>query len=152
MSKILVAYFSKTGITAKAAAQIAKITGGELFEIKTEKKYPSSYWATVAAAKIEHFKKELPILQNKVENMDKYDTVFLGFPIWWFTCPNAVYSFLDAYDFEGKTILPFCTHGGSGPLHTAKDIRERCPEALVKETFDFSKNSTSSLEDFCKNG
>lgn len=150
MNNVLVAYFSKTGTTEKVAQNIAAAVGGTLFEIKTEKVYPKSYLKTVAAAKIEQLKGELPVLTEKIPNMEEYDTVFLGFPLWWFTCPNAIFSFLATYDFSGKTIRPFCTHGGSGPRHTAEDIRKACSAAVVTETFDATKASEEALKNFCE--
>ncbi len=142
-NKTLIAYFSHTGITKAAAERIAKTTGGTLFEIKPHKTYPSAYLATVAVAKIEQLKKELPELQTEVKDFEKYDTVLLGFPIWWFTCPQVIKSFAAAYNFNGKTVYPFCTHGGSGPKNSTRDLRSACAGADVKDCFD----ATSGLTD-----
>ena len=138
--KILIAYFSKTGITKKAAEQLAKMTGGTLHRIVPQKEYPESYLATVAVAKWEQLKGEKPALTDKVKNWNEYDTVLLGFPIWWFTCPQVIKSFIAAYDFSGKTVYPFCTHGGSGPKSSAADIKKLCPGAEVKPCLDAVKN------------
>ena len=135
MSKLLVAYFSKTGTTKAAAEKIARVADGDLFEIVTEKKYPVSYAATVIVGKKEQLMHEMPAIVSKVENFDQYDTIAIGFPVWWFTCPRAILSFLSQYDFAGKTVWPFCTHGGSGPKHSADDIRKAC-SGDVKDCLD----------------
>ena len=122
--KILVAYYSKTGHTKAAAQKIAKAAGGALHEIVPTKEYPASYVATVAVAKWEQLKNE--------------------FPIWWFTCPQLIKTFMESYDFTGKTVYPFCTHGGSGPKNSTRDIRSICPGADVKECFDATKDLTDA--------
>ncbi|WP_094606179.1 hypothetical protein SPSIL_040200 [Sporomusa silvacetica DSM 10669] len=108
-SKILVAYFSHGGNTRKAAESIHEQVGGDLFEIKTVNPYPEEYDACVAAAKAELENNARPQLTGKVENMADYDIVFIGYPIWWHTTPMAIYSFMEAYDLSGKTVIPFCT-------------------------------------------
>ena len=135
MSKLLVAYFSKSGITKAAAEKIARVGDGTLFEIVTEKKYPAGYAATVIVAKKEQLVHELPTIIPRVEDFASYDRIALGFPVWWFTCPQAILSFLSQYDFSGKKVLPFCTHGGSGPRKSAADIRAACA-GDVRECFD----------------
>jgi len=132
---MLIAYFSKTGTTKAAAEKIARVSGGDLFEIVTQKKYPESYVKTVIVGKKEQLTRELPALTTKVEDMAGYDAVALGFPVWWFTCPRAVLSFLSQYDFAGKTVYPFCTHGGSGPKNSTRDISAAC-SGDVKECLD----------------
>ena len=135
MSKLLVAYFSKSGITRAAAEKIARVGDGTLFEIVTAKKYPAGYAATVIVAKKEQIVRELPEIVSHVDDFESYDTIALGFPVWWFTCPRAILSFLSQYDFSGKKVLPFCTHGGSGPRKSAADIRDACA-GDVRECFD----------------
>ena len=135
MSKLLVAYFSKSGITKAAAEKIARVGDGTLFEIVTEKKYPAGYAATVIVAKKEQLVHELPAIVSHVDDFESYDTVALGFPVWWFTCPRVILTFLSQYDFSGKKVLPFCTHGGSGPKNSAADIRRAC-KGDVKDCFD----------------
>ena len=85
--------------------------------------------------KKEQLMHEMPAIVSKVENFDQYDTIAIGFPVWWFTCPRAILSFLSQYDFAGKTVWPFCTHGGSGPKHSADDIRKAC-SGDVKDCLD----------------
>ena len=135
MSKLLVAYFSKSGITKAAAEKIARVGDGTLFEIVTEKKYPAGYAATVIVAKKEQLVHELPAIVSRVDDFESYDTIALGFPVWWFTCPRVILTFLSQYDFSGKKVLPFCTHGGSGPRKSADDIRAACA-GDVKDCFD----------------
>ena len=138
--KILIAYYSKTGNTKRAAEEIAKMTGGTLHRIVPQKTYPDSYFATVAVAKWESLKGEKPALADKVEGIGRYDKILVGFPIWWFGCPQLIKTFMESYDFNGKKVYPFCTHGGSGPKNSTRDIKAICPKADVKECFDATKN------------
>ena len=124
--KVLVAYFSRTGeqygvgnITEGNTAIVAKIisekTNGDLFEIKVAKdNYPKGYMELTEYAKKELQANARPEIVGKVENFNQYDTIFIGFPVWWGDKPMPVYTFIDSYDFNGKTIAPFCTHEGSG--------------------------------------
>ena len=138
--KILIAYYSKTGNTKRAAEEIAKMTGGTLHRIVPQKTYPDSYFATVAVAKWESLKGEKPALADKVEGVGAYDKILVGFPIWWFGCPQLIKTFMESYDFDGKKVYPFCTHGGSGPKNSTRDIKAICPKADVKDCFDATKN------------
>ena len=138
--KILIAYYSKTGNTKRAAEEIAKMTGGTLHRIVPQKTYPDSYFATVAVAKWESLKGEKPALADKVEGIGGYDKILVGFPIWWFGCPQLIKTFMENYDFDGKKVYPFCTHGGSGPKNSTRDIKAICPKAGVKDCFDATKN------------
>ena len=130
--KILVAYFSRTGEeynvgvitkgnTAVVADAIAELTGADKFEIKTVKPYPQNYRETTDIAKKELQDNARPEIVGKPENLKDYDTVFLGYPIWWSDLPMAVYTFLESNDFHGKTIIPFCTSAGS--YMTGKESR-----------------------------
>ena len=138
--KILIAYYSKTGNTKRAAEEIAKMTGGTLHRIVPQKTYPDSYFATVAVAKWESLKGEKPALADKVEGIGSYDKILVGFPIWWFGCPQLIKTFMESYDFDSKKVYPFCTHGGSGPKNSTRDIKAICPGADVKDCFDATKN------------
>lgn len=138
--KILIAYYSKTGNTKHAAEEIAKMTGGTLHRIVPQKNYPDSYFATIAVAKWESLKGEKPALADKVEGIGGYDKILVGFPIWWFGCPQLIKTFMESYDFDGKKVYPFCTHGGSGPKNSTRDIKAICPKADVKDCFDATKN------------
>ncbi len=138
MSKVLVAYFSVSGVTAKVAKEIAKSNGGELFEIKPEVPYTAADldWrnkqsrSSVEMADLNCRPKTV----GSVENMYAYDTVYVGFPIWWGREPSAVDTFLDGYDFSGKKIVPFCTSGGSGIGKTADRIRSIVGDKVTVDT------------------
>ncbi len=119
------------GNTEVLARMIQEAIGGELFLIQTEQTYPISYDETIDVGREEQSAGARPALAAQVENMDDYDTVFLGFPNWWGDMPMALYSFLDAYDLSGKTIVPFVTSGGSGLSNTERTIAELEPDATV---------------------
>lgn len=122
-SRILIAYFSKTGNTEEAAQEIQAAVGGDLFEITVADPYPASYNETVDRARQELDTNARPALASTVENMDDYDVILLGYPIWWHTEPMAINTFLESYDLSGKTILPFCTSGGSSIEESMPDLR-----------------------------
>lgn len=121
--RILIAYFSHTGTTEEAAQKIQAAAGGDLFEITVTNSYPSSYQSTVDRARQELDQNARPELSSRVENMEDYDVILLGYPIWWHTAPMAVDTFLESYDLSGKVILPFCTSGGSSIEESMPDIR-----------------------------
>lgn len=138
---ILIAYFSRTdenygvgfiekGNTEIIAEMIAQKTGGKLFHIKTEQAYPTDYSSCTAVAKREKEENARPELADDIDISD-YDVIFLGYPIWWSDCPMAVYTFLEGHDFNGKTIIPFCTHEGSGMSGTETIIKDTCQGAEV---------------------
>ncbi|CCG57374.1 flavodoxin [Brachyspira pilosicoli WesB] len=107
---------------------IAEETGGDLFSIKTQNKYSSDYDECLNQARKERDNNERPALVERVNNIDDYDVIFLGFPNWWYTCPMAVFTFVESYDLEGKTIIPFCTHGTGGLSRTIRDLKNLLPE------------------------
>ena len=113
------------------ARWIQEETGGDLFSIVTENKYSSNYDECLNKARQERDNNERPRLVGRVNNMDDYDVVFLGFPNWWYTCPMAVFTFLESYNFSGKTIIPFCAHGTGGLSRTVRDIRRTLPNVKV---------------------
>ena len=129
--KILVAYFSHSGNTREIANQIHKSVGGDIFEIQSVKPYPHDYDAVVEQAKQELESGYKPALKTKIENIKSYDLVFIGYPIWWGTVPAPVRTFLSEYDFSGKTIVPFCTHEGSGLGRSVTDISKLCPKSTL---------------------
>lgn len=142
---ILIAYYSRAGEnyfggayrripvgnTEKAAQMLAGLTGGELFKIEQARPYSEDYQACIAEAKTDLQKKARPEVLHLPENLDAYDEIYLGYPNYWGTMPMAVYTFLEAYDFTGKTIHPFCTHEGSGLAGTVRDIQRVAKGALV---------------------
>lgn len=143
--KCLIAYYSRrgnnyvsgqvvdlaVGNTEVAAKMIQELAGGETFRIDTVKEYPSDYTRTTEVAQRELSQGARPELSGRVEDMNVYDLIILGYPNWWGTMPMAVFTFLEAYDFSGKTILPFCTNEGSGLGHSEADIKRLCPGVKV---------------------
>lgn len=126
--KVLVAYFSWSGNTREAAQYIAQKTGADEFEIIREKAYPTEYTPCTEDAKAEKEAGERPAIKGKVENMAQYDVVFVCVPVWWYTAPMPVYTFLEQYDLSGKTVIPFCT-AYSGPSSTLRDIVSATPKS-----------------------
>ncbi|MBQ6759644.1 MAG: NAD(P)H-dependent oxidoreductase [Selenomonadaceae bacterium] len=140
--KILVVYFSRTGEeyglgnimkgnTAIVAEYIAKKTGADMFEIKPATPYPDAYEPCTEIAKQELESNARPAFAANIDNLAQYDTIFIGYPIWWGAVPRVVMTFLEANDFNGKTIIPFCTHGGSGLAGTEREIADACLNAKV---------------------
>ena len=140
--KILVVYFSRTGEeyavgnitkgnTEIVAEYIAQKIGADTFEIKPAKPYPDAYEPCTEIAKQELESNARPALEKNIDSLAQYDTIFLGFPIWWSALPRVVVTFLEANDFSGKTIIPFCTHGGSGLANSEREIKDACPNAKV---------------------
>ena len=119
------------GNTEKAANMLGKLTGGNLYRIEQEEPYSENYRECVAQAMADFKRKTRPELRNLPENLDDYDEIYLGYPNYCGTMPMAVYTFLEHYDFTGKTIHPFCTHEGSGLAGTEADIRGTAPGAVV---------------------
>lgn len=135
-SKKLVAYFSCTGTTARAASALAAAANAELFEIKPKKPYsPSDLdWTSKKSRSSVEMSDEScrPEIAEKAAGMENYDTVFVGFPIWWYVAPRIVETFLESYDFDGKTVVPFFTSGGSGAGRTDSVLQQICPSARWK--------------------
>lgn len=144
--KILVAYFSHTGNTEKVAQQIHEMVGGDIMKIETVNPYPSNYRECTEVAKAEKDSNARPQLSTVVDNMDDYDTIFIGYPIWWHTAPMAVGTFLESYDLNGKTIVPFCTSGGSDIEESMPMINELCSKAVVKEGLTASPNNVEQTK------
>lgn len=135
MSKTLVAYFSASGVTARLAQTIAKAADADLYEIAPKEPYTSAdlNWNNSGSrSSIEmNDKTSRPEIEGKVEDMTRYDTVFVGFPIWWYEPPRIIHTFLESYDFAGKTVVPFATSGGSGMGKTSDILQKVCPSAKV---------------------
>ena len=136
MSKTLVAYFSASGVTARAAKQIAEAVGADLYEIRPAEPYTSAdlNWMDQSSRSTREMNDPAcrPAIGSPVENMAQYDTVFVGFPIWWYVEPRIVDTFLEGYDFSGKTLIPFATSGGSGISGAEKSLEAHCPKANWK--------------------
>ncbi|MGM9653229.1 MAG: flavodoxin, partial [Eubacteriales bacterium] len=129
----LVAYFSASGVTKAAAERVAKAIGADLFEIKPKTPYTRAdldWTDTKSRSTIETYNPDCrPEIADTFANMDDYSTVFLGFPIWWYVAPKIINTFVESYDFSGKTIIPFATSGGSGMGKTVKVLKSLCPTA-----------------------
>ena len=136
MSKKLVAYFSASGTTKKAAERLAKATGADLFKIKPKVPYSSAdlnWMDKKSRSSVEMSDpSSRPEIAEKIPNLADYDTVFLGFPIWWYVAPRIINTFVESYDFTGKTLVPFATSGGSGMGRTVDELRKLCPKANWK--------------------
>lgn len=144
--KMLIAYFSWSGHTKKAAEQIARATGGDLFEIVPKKKYSKIYPICAAQAKKEHDKDMRPEVAGKVENFDEYTDIVIGYPAWWYTCPMIVLSFLEQYDFTGKNVHLFNTHMGSGSTGT-EDVRKHC-KGNVSQSLDANSLTDEKIKNW----
>lgn len=144
-SKILTVYFSRTGNTQQATRIIAEKTGAEIFRVLTIRQYPENYQECTEIAQQEQDEDARPELSVSIssETFATYDTIFIGYPIWWGTMPMAMFTFLDSYDFEGKTVIPFCTHGGSGLSRSVSDIRSLCPDSTVLDGLALRSGSVS---------
>ena len=140
--KVLVAYFSRTGEnynvgyirkgnTEIVAEMIAQKTGGDLFHIESVSGYPVGYEEAKKVARAERKSGARPALTAAVSDFASYDVIYLGYPIWSANMPMPVYTFLESYDFSGKTVIPFCTHEGSGLTSTPDKIRAAIPKATV---------------------
>lgn len=123
--------YISVGNTEKAAHRIAEVTGGDLFKIEQKVPYAADYQTCIAQAKQDLQAKARPELVSLPESLDGYDEIYLGYPNYWGTMPMAVYTFLEAFQWNGKTIHPFCTHEGSGLSRTEKDIAKAAPGAAV---------------------
>ena len=134
-SKVLVAYFSRSGNTRVVAGLIHRSLQADLFEIQPATPYPEEYLATVEQARLERDRLFEPALEAKVSNMATYDTVYLGFPIWGETAPPVIRSFLSAHDMAGKMLIPFITHGGYGVGKSRSVLARYTPKAQVQEGF-----------------
>lgn len=129
----LVAYFSWSGNTRGVAQLIAEETGGDLFEIATLNPYTDDYNELLDIARQEQSDKARPELNGQVENWDSYDTIFVGYPNWWSDAPMAVYTFLESYDFNGKTLIPFNTSASGGFGRSLSGIAESAAGATIPE-------------------
>jgi flavodoxin len=145
--KTLIAYFSWGGNTRSLAQQIQQKTGGDLFEIKTVTAYSTNYNTVLDQAQSEKRNNARPSLAARVENMAGYDVVFLGFPNWWGDMPMAVYTSIEEYDFSGKKIIPFCTHGGSGFSGTIRTLRNKLNNSNLLEGFAVNGRASQSNVD-----
>ena len=136
MSKKMVAYFSASGVTAKVAKELAAVCGADLYEIKPETPYTRADLDWTNKESRSSLEKNDPLsrpaLADYLADIARHDVIFVGFPVWWYTAPAIIKTFLEAYDFSEKIIVPFATSGGSGLGKTADTLQEVVPLATVK--------------------
>jgi flavodoxin len=154
MKKVLVAYFSASGVTKAAAQQLAEVTGGTLHEIKPAQPYTDAdldWRDKQSRSSVEmQDKSSRPAITDKLTNMQDYDIIYVGFPIWWYTCPTIINTFMEAYDFKGKTVIPFATSGGSSIKKACEELKAAYPDVNWKEGKLLNRASKKDLEDLVK--
>lgn len=148
MSRKLVAYFSASGVTAKVAESLSEAIGADLYEIEPEVPYTKAdldWMDKQSRSTIEmNNSASRPAIAGKRDKMDDYDTVFVGFPVWWYIAPTIINTFLESYDLTGKTIIPFATSGGSGMGKTNEKLQPSCPNSKLIEGRVFKKSASKS--------
>ncbi len=134
MGKTLVAYFSASGVTAKAAEKIAETIGADLYEIRPQLPYTAKdldWMNRNSRSSVEmNDPASRPAIAQSLDNMAQYDTILVGFPIWWYVEPRIIDTFLESYDFSGKTMIPFATSGSSGIEKAQQSLQAHCPKAV----------------------
>ena len=152
MSKTLVAYFSASGSTAEIAKEIANIEKADLFEIKPVKPYTKADldWTNKDSRTSVEMQDETsrPEIAEKLNKLEDYDTIFLGFPIWWYVAPHIINNFLESYNFDGKTIRPFFTSGGSGAGQTDENLHKSAPNAIWRPAKRLYLNNTDRIKNW----
>lgn len=137
MSKVLVTYFSASGVTAKVAQNIADNLGADTFEIRPKIAYTSAdlnWMDKKSRSSVEMNDKNFrPEIEGTVNKLDDYNTILIGFPVWWYTAPTIINTFIESLDFTGKTLIPFCTSGGTGISGCEKDLKNAYPQYNWKE-------------------
>ena len=148
MNKRLVAYFSASGVTAKVAENLADAIGADIFEIQPEVPYTKAdlNWMDKKARTTIEMSDPTsrPAIAAKRDNIDEYDTIFVGFPIWWYVAPTIVNTFLESYNLKGKTIIPFATSGGSGMGKTNSVLKPSCGGAKLLEGKVFRRGTSKA--------
>ncbi len=143
--RVLIAFFSWGGNTRGVAEEIQRQTGADLFEIRPVEPYSSDYNTVLMEAQHDQHIQARPELAERVEDMDAYDTILLGYPNWWASIPMPIASFLEAYDFSGKQIIPFCSHGGGRFGQSLTAIAKLAPDADMGEGLSIHYSGGSSL-------
>lgn len=144
---VLIAYFSWSGNTETLANMIHEKVGGELYEITTVTPYTDDYDDLLDQAQQEQRDDTRPEIANHIDNFEKYEVVFVGYPNWWSDTPMAILSFLEQYNFTGKTVVPFCTHGSGGFGSSIKSITDSASKANILDGFEVSGSSVESAND-----
>ena len=155
MSRILVAYFSASGVTARVAETLAAAVGGDIFEMIPAKPYTKAdlNWLDKKSRSTLEMKDRncRPEIASRVDDMSQYDTVFVGFPVWWYREPSIIDTFMESYDFDGVKIIPFCTSGGSRIGDSGKNMQALAPGANVLPGERISASATDSqIKDWAK--
>ena len=152
--KVLVAYFSASGTTKSVAQQLAEVAEADLHEIKPEKPYTDADldWRDKQSRSSVEMKDKnsRPAITDKLKNMQDYDVVYVGFPIWWYTAPTIINTFMESYDFKGKTVIPFATSGGSSIKKACEDLKAAYPDITWKEGKLLNRTSKKELETWVK--
>ena len=150
--KTLVAYFSASGVTKGVAVQLAELTGGTLHEIKPEQPYTDADldWTDKQSRSTIEMKDKnsRPAITDKLQDMQDYDVVYVGFPIWWYTAPTIINTFMESYDFKGKTVIPFATSGGSSIKKACEDLKAAYPDINWKEGKLLNRPSKDQLKEW----
>lgn len=152
--KKLAAYFSASGITKSAAERLADAVGADLFEIKPVVPYTRAdldWMNKNSRSSVEmNDPDSRPEIASRLENMDEYDIVYIGFPIWWYVAPTIIDTFLESYDFSGKTLIPFATSGGSAMGKTVEVLKKVCPSAVWKSGGVVNRMSEKELAEWAE--
>lgn len=143
MGRKLVAYFSASGVTAKVVETLSEAIGADIYAIEPEIPYTKAdlNWMDKQSRSTLEMKdlSSRPAIKGRRDNMDEYDTIFVGFPIWWYIAPTIINTFLESYNLIGKTIVPFATSGGSGMGKTNEKLQPSCPNAKLLDGKVFKK-------------
>jgi flavodoxin len=151
LADFLIAYYSHSGNTQKIAEQIKELVGGTVFRIEPVEKYPRSYQEVLKVSKIEIENGIRPPLKEKVENFERFETIFVGSPNWYSTIAPPVTTFLSEHDLSGKCVIPFVTHGGGGVAHCIIDIKKLIGNATMLEGFVISGYRTARVKQEIQN-
>ena len=146
-SESLVVYFSRSGNTENVAKSIQSQTNSDIFELVPVTPYSDDYDTVADVAQEEQSSNARPAISETIENIQQYDVIYVGFPIWWGDMPMILYTFFDTYDLSEKTIAPFCTSGGSGLSDTVNEIRSLEPNATVLDGLHIGSESSSQPDD-----
>lgn len=153
--KVLVAYFSASGTTKGVAQQLAEVAGADLHEIKPEQPYTDADldWRNKQSRSSVEMqdRKSRPAITSKLQNMKDYDVVYVGFPIWWYTCPTIINTFMEAYNFQGKIVIPFATSGGSSIKKACEDLKATYPNINWKEGKLMNHSTKDDLKKWVEN-
>ena len=152
--KTLVAYFSASGVTRQVATQLAEVAGADIYEIVPEQLYTDDdlNWRDSSSRSSVEMKDKSsrPAIKKSELNMDDYGVIYVGFPIWWYTCPTIINTFMEAYDFDGKTVIPFATSGGSTIEQACNDLKAAYPKAKWKGGRLLNGASKQDIEEWVK--